>query len=520
MTPQELGLPSKFQSFRTEIDQAGVIFQLASSPSPVSVLCAPPGAGKSPIYIGTSKLMALLADNPNFRTLILVKTKALEDQLLSEFSSIGMVGIRGHSNYSCADLSFGEDEELLDMQCSGRRGGICFYNEKVQECLSSNLVVTNNAHWFHTENCNDGGRLGRFDLIIIDEAHKVHNTLVDFVSIKLDESLFFRRLRLKLPKEFTYLTWSKFADKALYAVQDTLEDQFLSRKQQIVLEKLEKAIKRIDFEVLPSIDKWRMIPGIKGLTLSPVWGRDYAERFLFRGIPQSIFCSATINKKTPELFGIEESGSEYIEVGSSFEKQRRPFYYLPVYVIDYKISDHWIREVVRRIEELIETRTIALNWKGIIHSISYKWSDRIFAALKPEYRELAYIHNSRNAKDVIDAFRSESQGCVLISPIVQEGHDFADDLCRYQVIWKVPFVDSRDPLVEARAKEDKTYRTMLAIEAMEQMYGRPVRNFNDWAETYIFDKHWQHFRNQFGFHKWFRLAWRQVDRMPEPLNFD
>lgn len=519
LTPQELGMPEKFISFREEIDQAGVIFSLASSSFPVSVLCAPPGAGKSAIYIAVSKLIPLLADNPNFRTLILVKTKALEDQLLSEFSSIGMVGIRGHSNYSCADLSFGEDEELLDMQCSGRRGGICFYQEKVAECLNSNLVVTNNAHWFHIENCNDGYRLGKFDLIIIDEAHKVHNTLVDFVSIKLDESLFQRFLGLRLPKDFTYLEWSKFTDKAQSELQDALQGQLLSRKQQVVLEKAEKAVSRIEHEVLSGIDKWRMIPGVKGLTLSPVWGRDYADRFLFRDIPQSIFCSATINKKTPELFGISESESEYVEVGSSFEKQRRPFYYLPVYAIDYKISDHWIREVVKRIEQLIETRTIALGWKGIIHSISYKWSERIFSSLAPQFRDLVYIHDSRNAKDVIDAFRSDKSGCILISPIVQEGHDFADDLCRYQVIWKVPFVDSRDPLVEARAKEDKTYRTMLAIEAMEQMYGRPVRNFNDWAETYIFDKHWHHFRNNFGFHKWFRLAWRQVDRMPEPLNF-
>jgi Rad3-related DNA helicase len=99
-------------------------------------------------------------------------------------------------------------------------------------------------------------------------------------------------------------------------------------------------------------------------------------------------------------------------------------------------------------------------------------------------------HTTRTARDTIAAFMRAKAPCVLVSPSVEEGYDFAGDMCRYQIIAKVPFVDMRSLLMQARVRSDKNYSNYLTALSIIQQVGRGMRAEDDWTETFIIDDHW------------------------------
>src|ERR1700685_4443735 len=80
-TPHDCGLPAKFDSWRT--NQAFAIDVMGSSEKRVVGISAPTGFGKSPAYVAHALC------------------RGLQDQILKDYSSIGVVDIRGRSNYIC-----------------------------------------------------------------------------------------------------------------------------------------------------------------------------------------------------------------------------------------------------------------------------------------------------------------------------------------------------------------------------------------------------------------------------------
>jgi Rad3-related DNA helicase len=105
---------------------------------------------------------------------------------------------------------------------------------------------------------------------------------------------------------------------------------------------------------------------------------------------------------------------------------------------------------------------------------------------------------------------------------METGWDFPADQCRYQIIAKVPFIDSRSLIIKARSKSDKTYLNYLTAQAIIQMVGRGMRSADDWCETYIIDDHiewfWQAARKQGLWPKWFQTAYRREAGVPDPID--
>ena len=92
LTPIELGLPAKFTGWRP--GQEGAILDAVECNRRFLANSMPTGWGKSLWYIAVAKLL-------DYRVCILTSTKALQDQLLHDFSDIGLVDIRGRGNYEC-----------------------------------------------------------------------------------------------------------------------------------------------------------------------------------------------------------------------------------------------------------------------------------------------------------------------------------------------------------------------------------------------------------------------------------
>ena len=90
--------------------------------------------------------------------------------------------------------------------------------------------------------------------------------------------------------------------------------------------------------------------------------------------------------------------------------------------------------------------------------------------------------------DVIEEW-SNSEKQILISPAIKEGVDLKDDLCRFQILLKVPYPNIKDARVNylLNKKKDWKWYNCETVKDIVQMYGRAVRSPSDFAKFYIVD---------------------------------
>ena len=92
---------------------------------------------------------------------------------------------------------------------------------------------------------------------------------------------------------------------------------------------------------------------------------------------------------------------------------------------------------------------------------------------------------------------------------------------RFQIIAKLPFIDSRQKVVEARLRADKTYLDYITLVSLIQMAGRGVRSADDYCRTYLIDDNWSAWfypRNKKLVPRWFRDSVRRVKNLDQALN--
>lgn len=532
ISPQDLALPAKFQSFYPW--QESAILHLAASDPRFSLVAAPPGTGKTPMAIS----IAILRGD---RILYLTPNRGLEDQLMVDFSSIGMFDIRGHSNYPCASTSYDEDGELSDLSCQGRqRNGECNYRNAVDIALQRQFVCSNLAHWIMLQRADDPDRLGPFDLLVIDEAHRADDILVSSLVVKLYARTVHEYLSLDILSASASIsewrTWAKEAYSTARSVYRKISlanpndnDSRLPR-----LTKLGRDLSRFlsHSEHSPWVVEETPFRGAnrRGIILSPVWGKDYAEEYLFRGIERVLLTSATITPDTAKYLSIPldiknptsdtESAAEFYEIPSAFDPKRRPLIYLPPPFpfkpirVQHNNTESQKQIWMRLIDSILESR---LDRKAIVHSLSYRRARDIVSRSRLSVAMLS--HDPGETSDCVNTFLHSSPPSILVSPAVEEGYDFANDTCRLQILPKIPFIDCRGPILQARVKDDPKYKDYLTAQRIIQIAGRPVRNSLDWAESFIVDAHWIWFRTKVTFPKWFRAAWRMEKSIPKAPQF-
>lgn len=549
IVPADLSLPAKFVSYRR--GQMDAILSAASSDKRFIMMSSPTGSGKSITYVSAAQMLG-------GRTLVVTGTKGLQGQLLGDFAEIGMVDIRGQNNYRCIAVDKGgilegrarpgstcDDGPCHDgIQCVLRAGG-CHYYDAVARARASKLVVTNYRYWMTVNRYSEPFILGRFDQLVLDEAHSAPDELADFCSVRLERDEVRRLIDMDLPPlnegSHSWVDWAKVAlaecrkraaiyeekgiGPKLFDLRDARIGKMTKRYQE-----LERALKELSIA-----HQWRrsepsdpvvVMPGMQvdwvaeatdtGALFSPVWAHAYAEQYLFNGIKRIILTSATLQPKVATYLGITPADSEYREYASTFDAKRRPLIYVPTTTVDRHMTEGQMRVWMNKIDALIGAR---IGRKGIIHTRSYDRARYIMAHSKHAIHMMT--HGRRNARDVVAAFKRRSGTAILVSPVMEEGYDFPGDECRYQIIAKVPFVDTRSLIMQARAKSDKNYLNYLTALSLIQMTGRGMRSESDWCETIIIDDHigwfWSAGRKRGMFPKWFVRAFRRHTGLPPAM---
>ena len=134
--------------------------------------------------------------------------------------------------------------------------------------------------------------------------------------------------------------------------------------------------------------------------------------------------------------------------------------------------------------------------KGVIHTSSNEQAFWIMENLK-DY-PLVFVGGD-NRNEVLKYFSESSKNLVLIGASIKDGVDFKGDLCRFQIIFKVPYPQLNEQ-VRYRMELDKSWYYYQAVMAIMQAYGRGIRDKDDYCVMYILDSD---FRRLFSHNKIF-----------------
>lgn len=524
--PVELGLPGRFPEFRPI--QLDAIEEAYNDPRRFQGLALPTGAGKTLIALAIARTMGV-------RAAILTSTLGLQAQYLKDFEQSGLFDIRGKNNYRCvkyprANCRFGPTEGCA-------RKDTCTYELERAHAKESQLVLTNYSYWLRvnerarglersiSDRANGALESNPFELLILDEAHRAMEELGKSLSMTIRES-WLRHIGsvVPWPKNDDLIEWQEFAFRTIKGTEEALKEAVaeyrkratVPRKQKIhELEELLESLTRIGTMHSPDWICEMTLGTAYGRVwkFDPIWPAKWAEQRLFLGIPKVVLMSATLRPASLSMLGISREQSNFREWPRIFPPQLTPVYHLRTVRLNHRATTEDLDKWVAQIDSIIEAR---LDRKGLIHTVSYPRQKYL-----REHSRFAHLMltntqdpDSPKVQEVADEFRSLNPPSVLVSPSFSTGWDFPGAQCEYVIIAKLPFPDTRSPLMKARVLKNPKYGDHLAMQDLVQACFRGSRHEKDRCEVFIVDDSikWfmQHNRNHAP--RWFEII--TIDKIP------
>jgi Rad3-related DNA helicase len=140
------------------------------------------------------------------------------------------------------------------------------------------------------------------------------------------------------------------------------------------------------------------------------------------------------------------------------------------------------------------------------------------------HKQYMMTHSTWDRERVVAQFRQSSGPRVLVSPSVDTGYDFYGESSRWQIVVKLPFASTQDPVVKERQKRDPDYGLYRVGQTLEQMTGRIVRAEDDFGETLLADANVEWCVPKLKYKGFVSRAWLQAfksyDVAPEPVQFE
>lgn len=485
------------------------------------IISAPTGIGKS--YI--AKTIA----NSMKTSFIVTSTKQLQDQYAKDFPTLK--SIKGMSNFACyqqMDLAKLHDARgamrkglTCDKgQCTrkeGQRqvisckyktgsedGRQCIYYKQKAEGLAFPQTILNYAIYFQLKKFQATSQGVCREMGIFDEAHTIENEMVRFLGLDVwagylsDVGITPSRYQLNDIDEIISLL-----DDLRTGYGKTLADmEPASMRSESVWDaqeysRMNKRFKRVvDARAMIDANKENFVVqmpeadhtgGFKRLSVVPVDIDKFAESFF--DSDYQVFLSATIDRDNfSKSLGLEDCA--FINMAKSpFPKENREVRFLNIKRLNQSSSLEDRIEVINQIGIIMQTHQ---NERGLILTSSKKRCDDIRRYLPQEQRRRIQLAHSENEDgstlEEILAAHKETKNGVLLSSSLWQGIDLKDDLSRFQIIEKCPYLYLGDRRVMIKKEKDpRWYRYQTAVKLLQGI-GRSVRNESDHAVTYVMDK--------------------------------
>lgn len=442
----------------------------------------PTGSGKSPVAVAS----ALISKKP---TCIVTASRGLQDQYLDDFSSIGMVDIRGRSNYQCEMREDYSCQEGYAARCPWKGTINCPSSKAEMRAATSSLVVTNYDKWTHSKGFGQG--MSHFQQVIFDEGHEAPEALSRAMQVTLHHKEINDNLKLDFPAcpdmFYSWKPWAgtaralaELAMKSAYERISGMSDPKSSWVRHFT--HMRNLSRKLATLATANIKEWVVEEVADGYQFDPVSPGRYAESTLLLKVPKIIVISATLRPKTMYMMGIGKENFEFREFDSEFDPKRCPIYYIPTMRMDKRNPD--TRLLWMRLDQIAAKRR---DRKGIVQTVSFTRQDDVLQASR--FHESMILNPRGEAPtEKIEEYRAAGPGAILVSPSVGMGYDFKGKQCEWNFLCKIPF-EPPSAILHAREAADPEYRAYKAMQKLVQIFGRGMRSKEDRVENFICDDH-------------------------------
>ena len=420
-------------------------------------------------------------------------TKALQDQYKDLFNDVTI--LKGKSNYiSAIDPNIDVELESLIIPKSiledHRRRHKCPYHNDRKNALTSRFAALNYNMFFSLP-----GHVKKREYLICDEAAELEDQLVKEFSCSINfEMLNKMDIQVRPFYSKNNANIIKWINNLLLDLSDKIDQlrdiinnsksnnkKFLieTRKQIIGIRNLHSKLSLIietwnDSEYLFETSK----DGINFMPLKV----NKLSKYLFNYADKVILMSATIIDATNFCKSLGIDKFKYVEAESSFDAKSAPIYCTTKVKLNYHNLKRNLPKIIKQIKQICEFHK---NDKGIIHThnntitsfLSNRLTDERFLAREPG------VHNEM----LLEQHSANPGPTVLISPSLSRGVDLKDNLARFQIIVKAPYLPTKDKRIEKLMKADFNWYANKMICSLIQSCGRGVRSQKDYCTTYILD---------------------------------
>ena len=471
------------------------------------ILEAVSGFGKSGVATTLSEIYS------NEKTYILNTTRQLSSQYYNEFEGHSFNIIYPRSDYKCKK---NEKTTCTVSKCKGQR---CPFNKKencnflsdLNKSLKSNICLTSYSlfileHYFQSEFLNGRQKLPKRKLLILDEGHNVDDLVCSNVNLELYKGrLDDAGINLKTEAEYLeeseeyyiFLEKSKLMYEKLLTKYKKGSNKYNQYYQDLLkinkfLEYFKNDYQNIAFKNINN-SSLRFTP-IKVNNIINKVLLDYGDVCLF--MSSSIFDSENFNKD----LGIDEKDVYVLKVPNIFELSNNPITIYNNFNMSLEnLKNGTAEDTIPIIEEILNNHKYE---KGVIHTVSDECKNFLVNNLKSD--RIIFHKSSDDREDKLNKFKESKQPLVFISPSMNEGVDIPGDECRFQIIYKLPFISKTERVTRRWNTYDDGEEWYLykMLTRLIQTYGRGIRFEGDYCKTYIIDNRiWEIIENDLDNHK-------------------
>ena len=151
--------------------------------------------------------------------------------------------------------------------------------------------------------------------------------------------------------------------------------------------------------------------------------------------------------------------------------------------MSYKSKEQTFKKYVPMLRKLMNKYK---NKKGIIHTTTFELQDWTIEALNDD-RLLAHSSKQNSKNYALKTHYTKKSPTVLISPSMTTGIDLKNGRARFQICLKIPYPSLGDSKNKRRMKDNPEWYKYTVVCTLIQMYGRAIRNSEDYADFIILD---------------------------------
>jgi Rad3-related DNA helicase len=424
-------------------------------------------AGNFPVALGKSALAQAISLVTGAH--VITPSNLLIDQYAASYPKKNFLKGKTHYNcssgYSCHDWT----NTLEQKACQD-----CPYTVCKQRALTQPTFFNPMSLYYLTqaEGWEDP------NVLIVDEAHTLPSMLLLLCGSRLRYSMF------KFPETVTNTVflgrWLQDQIKKLsalaiyYKAQPTRFAEITRELEQIrmTLRGLEEAPE--NYAVWIDSGKYRGRPD-RYLNIKPIRPPRFVVDKLLRAKKLILMSGTLMQSDILDLVG--DRHVKFLDAPSPIPKENRPVYFKPApFRMNWEADP---RKIVGEIEKILAAN---LGLNTLVHT-TYSMSKK----LAPHFSGPVIVNDSTNKIEKLDFFKQH--GGVFLASGCAEGIDLKGDLCRLNIIPKLPFPDLKDPIVAKRKalQDGDDWYALETLKVVIQACGRSTRDPDDFSKTYILD---------------------------------